>query len=234
MTHPRLLRRPHPTASRGPNRAATHSSTHLDNHVFRQPPRFSSATLCGPKKIALRGPQWPSVVKKVFFRGPSWTKRCSSRPFADQRKVFSAPLRGQKGVLRDPSRPFADQRKVFSAPLHGQKRYSSRPFVDKKVFFATLRAPSRIKERCSPRPSADKKGILRGPSWTKRCSSRPFAPLRAIKERCSPRPSASSADKKGVLRDPSRPFADQRKVFLTALRGQTRSPFRNSTANQPK
>ena len=128
------------------------------------------ATLRAPSRIKERcspRPSASSADKKGVLRGPSWTKRCSSRLFA--------PLRGQKGVLRDPSRPFADQRKVFSASLRvlrGQKRCSSRPFVDKKVFFATLRAPSRIKERCSPRPSAssaDKKGVLRGPSWTKRC-----------------------------------------------------------------
>ena len=112
------------------------------------------APLRGSKKGVLRA---PPRTKKVFFaalRGQKGVLRDPSRPFADQRKVFSASLRvlrGQKGVLRDPSRPFADQRKVFSAPLRGQKRCSSAgiPFVDKKVFFATLRAPSRIKERCS-------------------------------------------------------------------------------------
>ena len=44
---------------------------------------------------------------------------------------------------------------------------------------------------------------LRGPSWIKRCSPRPFVALRGSK---------------GVLRGPSWPFVDQ-KVFFAALRG---------------
>ena len=94
-----------------------------------------------------------------------------------------------------PPRPFADQRKVFSVVLSG-------PPWTKKVFFVAFRG---------------QKGVLRDPSrpsWTKRCSSRPFADPSRIKERCSPRP---SADKKGILRGPSwtkrcssRPFAPLR------------------------
>ena len=68
-----------------------------------------------------------------------------------------------------------------------------------------LRGPSWIK-RGSSRPFVDKKvfsAALRGPSWIKRCSPRPFVALRGSK---------------GVLRGPSWPFVDQ-KVFFVVLRG---------------
>ena len=106
-----------------------------------------------------------------------------------------------------------------------QKRCSSRPSAEKKGFFVALRGPPWTK-RCSSRPFA----ALRG---QKRCSSRPFATLRGQK-RCSSRPFAPSrpfADKKGVLRDPSR----TKKVFFArpfpsrpfaTLRGQKRCSSR--------
>ena len=48
------------------------------------------------------------------------------------------------------------------------------------MFFAPLRVPSRIK-KVSSASSADSEvffAALSGPSWIKRCSSRPFACLR--------------------------------------------------------
>ena len=86
--------------------------------------------------------------------------------------------------------------------------------------------------------------VLRGPSWIKRGSSRPFVALRGSKgvlrgpswpfvdkkvfsaalrgpswiKRCSPRPFVALRGSKGVLRGPSWPFVDQ-KVFSAALRG---------------
>ena len=89
---------------------------------------------------------------------------------------------------------------MFSLPLRGPHC----PPWTKKVFSPTPRGPSRTKKSCSPRPSAalrvlrgQKKGVLRAP----------------------PRPSVSSADKKGVLPDPSWPFADKKKLFSAPLRG---------------
>ena len=82
--------------------------------------------------------------------------------------------------------------------LRGSKgvlRGPSCPFVDQKVFFVPLRGPSWIK-RCSPRPFV----ALRG---SRRCSSCPFVALRGLK---------------GVLRGPSWPFVDK-KVFFAAFRG---------------
>ena len=128
------------------------------------------AALRVPSRIKERCSPRPFVDKERCSPRPFVDKeRCSSRPFV--RKVFFACLRGsKKGVLRAPSRAFADQRKVFFAPL---------------------RVPSRIKERCS---------------------SRPFVVLRTAALRLR-------GSKKGVLRAPSRAFADQRKVFFAALRG---------------
>ena len=91
---------------------------------------------------------------------------------------------------------------------HSQNQTVSRPILlfsdqylyhPKKVFFAALRG---------------KKGVLRGPPWTKRCSSRPFAALRGQK-RCSSRPFATL---RGQKRCSSRPFA--------TLRGQKRCSSR--------
>ena len=146
---------------------------------FRQSPQSQSR-----ERVQLPGSVdiWRSLIKpsrpfadqeKVFsvvLRAPPWIKRCSSRPFVDQ-----------KGVLRGPSWPFVDK-KVFLPTLRGSRkgvlRGPSWPFVDKKVFLPTLRG--------------SRKGVLRGPSWpfvdkkvflpalrgSKRCSSWSFVALR--------------------------------------------------------
>ena len=174
MTHPRLLRRPHPTASRDRTAplltlqpiSTTMSFANLQGfppRPFADQRKLLSVVLSGPPWLK-RCSSWPFVDKKVFFaplRAPSRIKeRCSPRPSADKKVFFARPLRGsKKGVLRAPSRPFADKKGV-------------------------LRDPSR-------------------PSWTKRCSSRPFAPLRGQK-RYSSRPFVDKKVFFATLRAPSR------------------------------
>ncbi len=209
----------------------------------------SFAALRGQKEVAvavavLRGPPCPPRTNVlplpffVFLRGPSWTKRsCSRRCNSPRPPVSSADKGVAVAVLCVPSWPFVDKRKLqsplqFSAPprvLRGQmccRCRSSRSFAalrgqkDVAVAVAVLRGPP-----CPPRTKVLPLPFfvfLRGPSWTKRSYSR----------RCSsPRPSVSSADKGvavAVLRGPSRPFVDKRKLqsplpfsaALRVLRGQ--------------
>ena len=148
-----------------------------------------------------------------------------------------SPLRGSKkgvkGFLRGPSwtkrscscrssRPFAalrGQKEVAVAVL----RAPSRPFADKKKlplpFFAVLRGPSRTKRNCSCRSS-----------WS-------FAALRGQKEIAVAvlrGPSRPFADKKKlplpffVVPWPSRPFVDKKKLPLPFF-----APLRGKTTNQP-
>ena len=156
MTHPRLLRRPHPTASR--DRTAP---------LLTLQPISTTMSFANLKGFPPRPFADQRKLLSVVLSGPPWLKRCSSWPFVDK-KVFVA-LRGQKGVLRDPSRPFADQRKVFSDPSRpfrikercsprpsasadkkGVLRDPSRPFADqRKVFLTALRGQTRSPSRKS-------------------------------------------------------------------------------------
>ena len=210
--------------------------------VLRGPP-------CPPRTNVLPLPF--SAALRVL-RGQMCCRCRSSRSFAALRgqkevtvavAVLRAPTvsSADKGVavavLRGPSRPFVDKKKLqsplqFSAPpraLRGQmccRCRSSCSFValrgqkEVTVAVAVLRAPP-----CPPRTNVLPLpffAVLRGPSWTKRSYSR----------RCSsPRPTVSSADKcvaVAVLRGPSRPFVDKRKLqsplpfsaALRVLRGQ--------------
>ena len=80
--------------------------------------------------------------------------------------------------------------------------------------------------------SVDKNGVLRGPSWTVK-GVLPAPPRPSVSSvdqkkgvlRAPPRPSVSSADKKGVLPDPSWPFADKKKLFSAPLRGPPCPPW---------
>ena len=177
----------------------------------------------GGQKSVLPAPPSPSVALTVL-RGQKW---CSSWPFVDSKRCSPRP----SAALR---------------VLRGQKRCSPRPLV-------ALRGQKKAVLRAPPRPSvssADKKGVLPDPSWPfadkiklfsaplpaalrvlrgqKRCSPRPLVALRGQKKavlRAPPRPSVSSADKKGVLPDPSWPFADKKKQFSASLRGPPCPPW---------
>ena len=201
----------------------------------------------------LRGPPcppWTKVLPLPFFavlRGPSRTN-VLPLPFSAALRVLRGPrccrcrssrsfvaLRGQKevtvavAVLRGP--PCPPWTNVLPLPfsaalrvLRGQRCCrcrSSRSFAalrgqkEVTVAVAVLRGPP-----CPPRTKVLPLpffAVLRGPSWTKGSCSR----------RCSsPRPSVSSVDKGvavAVLRGPSRPFVDKRKLqsplqFSAALR----------------
>ena len=78
-------------------------------------------------------------------------------------------------------------------------------------------------KRWSSRPLVEKSGVLCGPSWTKRCPSRPFADKRFSSWSfvVLRGPSWSFA----ALRGPSRPFADKRfsSWSFAVLRGPSRS-----------
>ena len=145
------------------------------------------------------------TLQCVFFvalRGPPWTKgSCSRRCSSPRPSVSSVDKCVAVAVLRGPSRPFVDKRKLQS-PLQfsAALRVLRGQTVLPLQFFV----------------------FLRGPPWTKGSCSR----------RCSsPRPSVSSVDKcvaVAVLRVPSRPFVDKRKLqsplqfsaALRVLRGQ--------------
>ena len=204
--------------------------------------------LRGQKEVAVAVLQLPFFVP---LRGPSWTKRscrcrpavavlrAPSRPFVDKKKLplpsccscrsscpfaalrgqkevavavlqlpFFVPLRGPSwtkrscrcrpavAVLRAPSRPFVDKKKL---PLPSCSCRSPRPFValrgQKEVAVAVLQLPFFVP--------------LRGPSWTKRiCSCR-----------CRCRPAVA------VLRAPSRPFVDKKKLPLPFCSCRSPCPF---------
>ena len=219
------------------------------------PPRTKVLPL--PFFVFLRGPSWTKrsysrrcssprptvssadkcVAVAVFavLRGPSWTKRSYSRRCSSPRPPCPPRTNVLPLPLRVPSWPFVDKRKLqsplpFSAPhrvLRGQRCCrcrSSCSFValrgqkEVAVAVAVLRAPP-----CPPWTNVLPLpffAVLRGPSRTKGSCSR----------RCrSPRPTVSSADKGvAVLRGPSRPFVDKRKLqsplpfsaALRVLRGQ--------------
>ena len=151
--------------------------------------------LCGQKEVAV------AVLQLSFFvplRGPSWTKgSCRCRPAV--------------AVLRAPSRPFVDKMKL---PLPFCSYRSPRPFVDKKKLplpFCSCRSP------CPFAALRGQKEVavavlqlsffvpLRGPSWTKRS--------------CRCRPAVA------VLRAPSRPFVDKKKLPLPFCRCRSSCPF---------
>ena len=200
-----------------------------DKRKLQSPLQFSAALR------VLRGQRCCRCRSSCSFAALSRTKgSCSRRCSSPRPSVSSADKCVAVAGLRVPSWPFVDKRKLQS-PLQ---------------FSAALRVLRG--QRCcrcsSPRPSvssADKcvaVAVLRGPPcppWTKVLPLQVFAALRGplrTKGSCSrccssPRPSVSSVDKGvavAVLRGPSRPFVDKRKLqsplqfsaALRVLRGQ--------------
>ena len=163
----------------------------------------SFVALRGQKEVTvavavLRGPPcppWTKVLPLPFFAVLRGPSWTNVLPFSAALRV----LRGQRCCRCRSSRSFA--------ALRGQKEVT--------VAVAVLRGPP-----CPPRTKVLPLpffAVLRGPSWTKGSCSR----------RCSsPRPSVSSVDQGvavAVLRGPSRPFVDKRKLqsplqFSAALR----------------
>ena len=164
-------------------------------------------------------------------RCPSRPKKCFSQPFVDQKRYISQPHLDQ---YRCSSRPFANQKGVAVAVLRGP----SRPFMDKRVlplpFFVALSGQKGVAVavavlRGPSWPFAALRGqkvlplqffvVLSGPSWTKRsCSCSSSWPLAALR--------GQKGVAVAVLRGPSRPFVDKKKLplpFFATLRDPSRT-----------
>ena len=184
-----------------------------------------SAALRGQKEVAVAVLQLPFFVP---LRGPSRTKRsCRCRSAVAVLRAPSCPswtkgscrCRSAVAVLRAPSRPFVDKKKLPLSSCSCRSpvavlRAPSRPFVDKRKLplpscscrsscpFAALRGQKEVAVAVLQLPFFVP---LRGPSRTKRS--------------CRCRPAVA------VLRGPSRPFVDKKKLPLPSCSCRSSCPF---------